>query len=281
MQTFQYADAVEFRHRVLPTLLKDEVMNNRPIGILNRTISGLTTDGWFMAYVADNKGSIVLVALMTPPRSLMVISQEEEPPQEALTALIEYLIQNQISLPGILGEDRLVYAFAQRYADTAKCSYTLTMEELCYKLTKLADLPYKGKLRPAHENDLHFLPYWLSAFHADCFHQSIPPDYWEAQQKIRQKCFFVLENDEGVPVSLAGTSRQMPHGRSIAPVYTPPFFRGQGYASACTAMLSQLILDQGYEYCVLFANRANLTSNSIYQKIGYEHISNFTEIAFE
>ncbi len=281
MQVIQYNNAIAFQKQVLPTLLQNEALNNLPIGVLQRGIDSSETGDWFMAHVTDRATNILLVVLMTPPRFLMIVSPAEEPPQEALTALAEHLIQNQISLPGILGEYRLAHAFAQRYADTAKCSYKLAMDELCYKLTNVVDLPYKGKLRPAHENDLYYLPYWLAAFHQDCFHQPAALDYEWLQSNVQQGNLYVLENDKGMPVSLAGTSRQMPHGRSIGPVYTPPFFRGQGYASACTAMLSQLILDQGYEYCVLFADRANPTSNGVYQRIGYKHIGNFVEIAFE
>ena len=211
----------------------------------------------------------------------MISSPEAEPPQEALAALSNHLIQKEIAVPGVSSEDRLVNSFAQHYASVAKCSYKLAMAELCYKLTAVVGLPYTGKLRPAHEGDLHYLPYWLSAFHQDCFGQPAPPDYEGLQSRVRQGNLYLLENDEGIPVSLAGTSRQLPHGRSVGPVYTPPFFRNRGYAASCVAMLSQQILDQSYEYCVLFANRANPTSNGVYQRIGYEHIGDFVELAFE
>ena len=68
MQVIQHANAVEFQSRVLPTLLQDEAINNRPIGILERGIAEGTTDNWFMACAADRTGRIRLVALIAPPR---------------------------------------------------------------------------------------------------------------------------------------------------------------------------------------------------------------------
>lgn len=49
------------------------------------------------------------------------------------------------------------------------------------------------------------------------------------------------------------------------------------YASACVAALSQLILDEGKEFCTLFTDLANPTSNHIYQQIGYRPVCDFAE----
>ena len=55
-------------------------------------------------------------------------------------------------------------------------------------------------------------------------------------------------------------------------MYTPPEFRGRGYASACVAAASQAQLDAGRRFCFLFTDLANATSNHIYQEIGYEPV---------
>lgn len=55
-------------------------------------------------------------------------------------------------------------------------------------------------------------------------------------------------------------------------VYTPREKRGKGYASACVAAMSQLLLNQGRKYCFLYTDLANPTSNHIYQAIGYEPV---------
>ena len=55
----------------------------------------------------------------------------------------------------------------------------------------------------------------------------------------------------------------------VGPVYTPPAERRRGYAGALVAALSQQLLDTGREFCFLFTDQANPTSNHIYQQIGY------------
>lgn len=64
-----------------------------------------------------------------------------------------------------------------------------------------------------------------------------------------------------------------PRGVRITCVYTPPQFRRRGYASNLVAHLSQQLLDEGRSFCFLNTDLANPTSNSIYQKIGYQPTS--------
>jgi predicted GNAT family acetyltransferase len=66
----------------------------------------------------------------------------------------------------------------------------------------------------------------------------------------------------------------------IGPVYTPPPERRRGYASACVAAASQLALSAGAERCMLYANLANPTSNSIYQQIGYRPVCDAQDYSF-
>ncbi len=100
-----------------------------------------------------------------------------------------------------------------------------------------------------------------------------------ARQRIDQRVIYLWDHD--APVSLAGRPRHTAHGMSIGPVYTPPEFRRHGYAGACVAALSQQMLDAGWEFCVLFTDLANPTSNSVYQKIGYRPVCDFDELEFE
>jgi uncharacterized protein len=63
-------------------------------------------------------------------------------------------------------------------------------------------------------------------------------------------------------------------------VYTPPALRGRGYASACTAALTQRLIEEG-RTCFLFTDLANPTSNKIYQAIGYHPVCDFEEWRFD
>jgi RimJ/RimL family protein N-acetyltransferase len=58
----------------------------------------------------------------------------------------------------------------------------------------------------------------------------------------------------------------------VGPVYTPPGLRGKGYAGAVTCAVSQAARDAGASRVLLFTDLANLTSNGLYQRLGYEPV---------
>ncbi|HML45371.1 MAG TPA: GNAT family N-acetyltransferase [Clostridia bacterium] len=183
-------------------------------------------------------------------------------------------------MPGVIAEKALAHAFAASYVSGRKQQrYEVQTNERVYRLDHVAEVPLVGTLRVAEERDLHYLPYWMKGFLDECFHSNEPLSYEHAQRHLKNGTMYILEV-EGLPVSMAGSTRRMPHGRSIGPVYTPPYLRGHGYATACVAMLSQRVLEQGYDYCVLFTNLANPTSNHIYQTIGYRPLGDVAEIRF-
>jgi predicted GNAT family acetyltransferase len=81
-------------------------------------------------------------------------------------------------------------------------------------------------------------------------------------------------------VSWAGAGGRTPHGTRIGPVYTPPEHRRRGYAGALVAATSQAQLDEGLEFCFLFTDLANPTSNHVYQAIGYEPVTDIDVYVF-
>src|SRR5262249_17236439 len=84
-----------------------------------------------------------------------------------------------------------------------------------------------------------------------------------------------LWDHEG-PRALAGYTGPTPHGIRVGPVYTPPEHRNHGYASACTARLSPLLLSQGNRFCFPYTDLPNPTSNRIYRRSGYEPVCDAT-----
>jgi len=152
-----------------------------------------------------------------------------------------------------------------------------------YNLFKVSDeINRIGTFRAAEEKDLSYIPFWARDFREDTHMLNsiaIAEDYENAKWLIENKMIYVLECN-GCPVSTACLSRETHKSLAVNRVYTPPFFRGRGYATSCVASLSQLILDRGYDFALLFTDLANPTSNSIYQKIGYRAVCDFKEIQF-
>ena len=72
---------------------------------------------------------------------------------------------------------------------------------------------------------------------------------------------------------MAAWAGPTPNGVRVNFVYTPPGFRCRGYGSTLVASLSRHLLNSGRKFCCLFTDRANPTSNRIYQRIGYRFVS--------
>ena len=66
----------------------------------------------------------------------------------------------------------------------------------------------------------------------------------------------------------------------LGPVYTPPETQRHGYATALVADVSGRALADGATHCMLYADLANPTSNSIYQAVGYRRSTEAREYHF-
>ena len=137
----------------------------------------------------------------------------------------------------------------------------------------------KGNLRLATENDKELLKCWHDAFCLEAL-GSIEGDSesW-ANRSLHKGTVYLWENE--IPVAIACIARLTPNGAGISMVYTPPEYRKQGYAKACVAALSQILLEKGYKFCFLSTDLSNPTSNKIYQQIGYKPVADRSNYSFE
>lgn len=62
--------------------------------------------------------------------------------------------------------------------------------------------------------------------------------------------------------------------------WCPPELRRRGYATAAVAAASQAALGGGCRHCMLYADLGNLTSNAIYQRVGYRRVGDASEYRF-
>ena len=184
-----------------------------------------------------------------------------------------------------MAEKALAQTFADKYSAIKGLNCIVGTNQRIYDLEKVnPNIERKGKIRPVSNKDMHFLPYWLSAFSSGeeygKLEMTIPQDSKAAQYMIDSGRLYVLEVD-GSPVSMAGFTRELPTSIGVAYVYTPPYFQRNGYASSTVSQLSQLALDKGYKRCVLYTDLSNPTSNSIYLKIGYVPVCDSLVLKFE
>jgi len=282
-----YTDIHKFYNVTFDLLMRHEAQN---VIILGNIIIGHTgTDktewrdpaNWLMATV-ETAGEIQLVALMTPPKGLTLYLKDNIIDEELITCLVEGLKNHTI--PSVISTNDISFYFAEAYCKSKGLKYEIKDNMRLHELTKVnPTLPQIGTLRLAEERDMHFLPYWHEAFQICITKNGVimnePQDGGIFHHLISLKNRFILEY-EGVPVSMAAITRELKIGCNIAGVYTPPYFRGKGYASSCVAKVSQIILDRGFEKSILTTDLLNPTSNKIYQEIGYIPICDTVNIEF-
>jgi hypothetical protein len=155
-------------------------------------------------------------------------------------------------------------------------------DERIYRLTEVRtpDPGPAGAMRRAREEERELLVRWFDAFAVDVD----DPEPGEPERAFERfvpgragAVGLYLWEVNGDPRSMAGHSGPTPHGMRVFPVYTPPEERRRGYAGALVAALSQRLLDEGREFCFLFTDLANPTSNHVYQEIGYEPVCDVTQ----
>lgn len=288
MRFQQYTDVKAFYRNTCDILMRHETQNVLPLGNLMIGIAGQDREGWrdpanwFMATVSDDTG-VRLTALMTPPHNLTLYATDNRFGDAALACLIGGLRSAGVAPPGVTTEKTLAERFVSLYTVASGLQSRVLVNQRIYELVQVNPaIPSVGSLRLARESDMAFLPYWFAGFQSDCFGKdsNIAAIAADARYHAGTRKLYLLE-DGGTPVSMAKISREMQTAGCIGYVYTPPYFRGRGYASACVAAVSRRILDAGYRKCTLYTDLANPVSNSIYQKIGYAPICDSLQVAFE
>ena len=279
LQLSVYAEIDAFLAAAATDLARDEVTNGLILGVALRLKQDPARfeHAPFLATVQE--GDVLVAAgVMTPPYGLLVYAAVDEP-RPALHLIAERLVADAWPLPTVNGVAAVSHAFAETWqaltGGTVKELMALRVFEL---RTVTPPPPPPGHFRPATAADADLVLAWYDAFHAEAVPDEAAPRLTHVERAIAEGNVFLWE-DGGRPVSLAGKGRRTAHGISVGPVYTPPELRGRGYASACVAALSQQILDEGKQFCTLFTDLANPTSNHIYQQLGYRPVCDFAEYA--
>jgi predicted GNAT family acetyltransferase len=219
----------------------------------------------------NTKGNAVAAALMTPPHNLLLSRQ----PPEAIRALVDELAKESVQLPGVMAENGVARLFAELWSRSTSVCARLRMGMPLHVCTEVAWCERAdGEFHPADADDVPLLSAWRTAFEEDVFDHRVTLEPEPiVRQFIDDRSLFVW-TDSGEVVSSAAVSRPTRTGIAVSYVYTPPEFRGRGYATSCVAELTARQLRAGRQFCCLYTDLANPTSNAIYAKIGYRPVCN-------
>jgi uncharacterized protein len=282
VQLMRYNSAAAWLARTQATLEQEEAKNSLQVGVAVRLAehpNHLKVPP-YLATVEDQEG-LAAAAVMTPPHRVIVSSQRGVEPT-SLSLIVDDLLAGGWSPPGVVAESSVALTFARLWAERTSQPYRPGMSQRIYELRRvIPPAPVPGAFRTATEDDLDLVSEWVDGFIVDArLPRSTPGESRAlAAMRIAGRDICVWETD-GRPVSMAGRTRHSSRGIAVSLVYTPKELRRRGYASACVAALSQRLLDAGWEFCTLYTDLSNPTSNAIYQQIGYVPVCDSNEYDF-
>ena len=259
-------------------LARDEVTNGLILGVALRLKHDPARfeHAPYLATV-NSDGALAAAAVMTPPHGVVVYVADNVEAAPALRLIAANLVAAGWPLPTANGVAHISHTFVEEWKALTGGAAELLFAMRVYELRAVIPPPsVAGALHQATRHDFDCVYDWYVAFRSEAIPTDALPRRENIERSIDDGSIYLWKVD-GRPVSLAAKGRRTPRGTSIGPVYTPPDVRGRGYASACVAALSQLILDEGKEFCTLFTDLANPTSNSIYQKVGYRPVCDFAQ----
>jgi predicted GNAT family acetyltransferase len=272
MQIREYQDPELLLERVEEFLLRSESVNNLALGILysliKRDKKERHSKNHFFGLIESNQ-EVILVLVRTAHN--LVLSGEGNGINEAINEAVIYLSKAGHSIPGVVGTNEVATTFAEAWKKKHSSPISVSMRQRIYRLDTVNNLTLSsGKLRVANLNDIDLISKWVYDFSEEALDPISKEQVKElVEQGINDSSIFLWEDQQAI-VSMAKKTRPTRNGVVINLVYSPPLYRGQGYATSCVASLSQKLLDDGYKFCSLYTDLDNPTSNKIYMRIGYK-----------
>jgi predicted GNAT family acetyltransferase len=240
-------------HNVVGTKLADAIRYGEPsrywIGLLDGVPAG--------------------VAVQQPTDTSLAVASM---PAELVAAIADTVDADGVALPGVFGPAGTASRFAETWARRRKITAVPTSEERLYEVRDLR-IPegVDGTLRRAAEADRELLLTWLPGFRSGaCWAGSDPAAVFVTRRLAAGDVW--IWDDDG-PVSMAARTEAVAGVSRVQAVNTPPERRRRGYASAGVAALSASVLAQGLR-CVLIANVNNVAATSVYERLGYQAVTN-------
>jgi len=271
MQLRRFDNPIAFCDQAEPFLQQNEVVHNLLLRICQqfREVNPRLQPSYLA--VVEVGEQIVAVAIRTPPFPLVLSMVEDV---GAIVLLAEDIKDADPALPDVNAPQAEADLFAEVWHKLTHQSCKLYMALRVHQLTQVRSVPLvSGTFRLAEERDRTLLAEWFIAFQQEALEETRTLENamdW-AERQISTHTLYVWE-DGNRPVSVACGFSASQHVGVVNFVYTPPSLRKRGYATACVASVSQNLLNQGYQFCALFTDLANPTSNKIYHAIGYQPV---------
>ena len=231
--------------------------------------------GSYLATVSDATG--VVAAVLAGATGGILLTAAPEP---AVKLVANDLADRGRALNSLVGPLPQCEAFARAWRERTGLAHVLRFHLRQFELDGdpvVHSAP--GALRLPDPDEHALIACWQVAFIDEV---DLPDDRVRARRNMERRLErgFVRVWDDGGAVAFVAFGEGAAHTVRIAPVYTPPRFRGRGYASAMVGELSRQLFQAGTRAIYLTTDVANPTSNRIYQRIGFRPVADHFHFEF-
>lgn len=264
----------EFLADAMALLLKKEACNNLMLGILNhfeemKHTTIVRNGNYGMVYNGDEP---IYAFMQTPPKN-WIFAASDDVPTIAMYSIVEEMKRKGYDVPGIIGPNKEVETFVAQWEKETNQQSELHMKQLVYQLDKVNPVPKSpGRLMKATREHASIMARWLFQFGKESVENITFDKAAEMAASFIDAGSAYVWLDNHTPVSMLNRSRKTTNGVTINAVYTPDAYKRRGYATSAVAKLSQQLLDEGFQFCSLYTDMLNPTSNNIYKRIGYYEV---------
>lgn len=280
MKLKQYDDGNAFSKKALPVIGDKDDVFSLFLGVLEAIKSGVYEHP-FMATI-EEEGEVIALFQMTPPHPVNIIFLDESRLDACIDLFIQKCITENIEFTSIISLKSWANRFAEKWRIKTDREEQLLMDQGLYRLDSVNDQlkGSTGTWRLAVEADCELISEWYQLFERDTDLPLTSVDIVEkrVRQFVEAREVFLWEND-GKIVSMMKKSRPTKRGITVSLVFTPKEERRKGYARTLVAACSKELLKE-YEFCMLYTDMMNPTSNKIYHEIGYRKIADSVHIGF-
>lgn len=222
---------------------------------------------------AVDNDRVFLLFCNVAPYNLVVYMADQEELDKAAKALADYIFNSHIPITGINAKNELCHSFMEQYIKKTDCVFKERFGMDIMEVRKLIESkPSQGNHRNAIVVEAKTITDWIIQYQMEAMASEM--DYEEALKMIvgyiEEQKIYVYETDNQIIVSMAIVTRQLPHGIAIGYVYTPEEYRGKGYAASNIYFTCKHYLENGYDYCSLFADKNCTLSHRAYEKVGFQ-----------
>ncbi|MGH7702719.1 MAG: GNAT family N-acetyltransferase, partial [Gemmatimonadales bacterium] len=181
----------------------------------------------------------------------------------------------------VAAREALSLTEATTTTDSRDVLYTLDLEHLRVPLLLLSG---EAVCRLAVESESPLLTQWRVDFAFEALGASDSVTLRAASRETVESCqasgdLWLLTVGER-PVACSILIARVPEAVVVGGVWTPPEFRGLGYARAVVAGSLDAVRQRGVRRAVLFADRANASSRAAYEAIGFVNAGDFGVVLF-